>query len=385
MASSGHRNCFGDDRPPPPPTNLTRYDSTDEFSQSGLGDFNNGALSSALDKSKKHFDWGKAKVVRMSDTDGVDGLAEDLNGFSFPCDTTALSSGTSKTLSSSESSSSADSGKKPKKSRSRTNDGKSSRISKNTRSASPKMCKPRTRLGNIPESEIRENTDVEECCNDLDDVHCAINEDWQPFGNDIRRSSAPSTMLRDTMALAFGQSAFPDRRMTTFPLKLCSDDEDDDLFDSIVVKRRTKSNDDMPIFEDSSLTPKHKTPRSKSSDDMPAFQDAPSTIRRHKNPRSKSSDDMPTFEDASPTPRHKPPRSKSSDDMPTFEDASPTPRHKPPREMTSHEQQEIVFVPRLEDFAQNQQSSSHSRTPTDKEVTVQINQLLQNNPGLRKI
>jgi hypothetical protein len=25
------------------------------------------------------------------------------------------------------------------------------------------------------------------------------------------------------------------------------------------------------------------------------------------------------------------------------------------------------------------------RTPTDKEVTVQINQLLQNNPGLRKI
>jgi hypothetical protein len=71
--------------------------------------------------------------------------------------------------------------------------------------------------------------------------------------------------------------------------------------------------------------------------------------------------------------------------MPTFEDASPTPRHKPPREITSHEQQEIVFVPRLEDFAQNPQSSSHLRTPTDKEVTVQINQLLQNNPGLRKI
>ena len=88
----------------------------------------------------------------MSDTDGVDGLAEDLNGFSFPYDTTTLSSGTSTTLSSSESSSSADNGKKPKKSSSRTKDGKSTRISKNTRSASPKMCKPRTRLGDIPES-----------------------------------------------------------------------------------------------------------------------------------------------------------------------------------------------------------------------------------------
>jgi hypothetical protein len=305
-----------------------RFESADDFAQSGLGDFNDGQFSSSLDKTKQHFDWGKAKVVRMSDAESMDELAEDLDGFSLHCDATATSGSSFHTLSSTESSSSADSAKKKKKSASKTKEGKSSKSTKKTRSVSPKRINPRKSLGEIPEHESRENTDAEESCDELDNFHRAVSEEWHAFGSTgHRRSSAPPAMLLETM-LPFGQSASPgkeqNRRLKSLPLKSSTNDDD---FDNIVVKRRCKSSTDFPTR----------------------------TV-------AEESDD-------SPTPMHKPTHKIPAQDkeivfVPRYEDFAQNPQ------LSSKTHPLQVFVPTAE------QTPWPKTTPT--EVAVRIDQLLQN-------
>ena len=191
----GQNDSFDGSMDPP---SLSRFES-DDFAQSGFGDFDDNAPSqaSALDKKKQHFDWGKAKMVRMMSeatltTDETHDLTEDEE-FWTACDTTVMtessyhsactmgSNVSNVSNNSNESNDSSSSKKKKKKSSKRSSsssssnnnssssssnsklrEGKSIKSSnketRSTLSSSTKKSSRRRSMGEIPEHEVIHDT-----------------------------------------------------------------------------------------------------------------------------------------------------------------------------------------------------------------------------------
>ena len=246
-----------------PPT-LSRFES-DDFAQSGFGDFDDNLPSqaSALDKSKQHFDWGKAKMVRMMSeasltTDETHDLTEEDEEFWTACDTSAMTGSSyhsSRTMESNvsnvsndsnESNTSSSSKKKKKKSSKRSSSSSSSsnnnnnmsssnnnsRESKSTKSSSKetrsslssstKKSSRRRSMGEIPEHEVMHDTKTTQRSTasiEVDESHGQFNMDYSPPPTEMmsqvsrefdkmarnRRISIPTYTTSETI-LAIGRS-----------------------------------------------------------------------------------------------------------------------------------------------------------------------------------